>query len=249
MEWVKEFYEKQNQWMNYSKKPVDDYDFEKVELVEKCFQKDKLTILELGSGGGQFSIAAAQKGHEVVAIELNKTMHDNSVRLAKENNLENIEFINDDFYNVDFKKYFDAIVYWDGFGIGEDEDQIRLLEKYSEFLNNNGKFLIDIYTPWFWSYASGQSMEFDSFKRIYVYDAYNNRMIDKWFSKNDEDDFVTQSLRCYSPADLNLLIKNSKLRIEEVVPGSSFNYEENEFISKSSLERAMTYTAIISNKK
>ena len=249
MEWVKEFYEKQNQWMNYSKKPVDEYDFEKVELVEKNLDKDKLTILELGSGGGQFSIAAAKKGHEVVAIELNKTMYDNSLILAKENNLENIRFINDDFYNVSPEKVFDAIVYWDGFGIGEDKDQIKLLNKYSGFLCDSGKFLIDIYTPWFWSYASGQSMEFNNIKRTYGYDAFNNRMIDRWISKENKNDFVIQSLRCYSPADLKLLLKNTTLVIDEVVPGSSFNYEDNIFIPKSPLEKAMTYTAIISNKE
>jgi len=248
MEWVKDFYEKQNQWMNYSKRPVDDFDFEKVELVEKFVGKENISILELGSGGGQFSIAAAKKGHEVVAIELNEVMYKNSVDLARKNNLENVEFINDDFYNVNLKKSFDAIVYWDGFGIGEDEDQIKLLNKYSEFLNDSGKFMIDIYTPWFWSYASGQSMEFNNTKRTYGYDAFNNRMIDKWISKKDGDDSVSQSLRCYSPADLKLLIKNTNLEIETVVPGSTFNYEDSVFIPKSSLEKAMAYTAIIYKK-
>ncbi|MGM0641421.1 MAG: SAM-dependent methyltransferase, partial [Thermotogota bacterium] len=107
---------------------------------------------------------------------------------------------------------------------------------------------IDIYTPWFWIYASGQSMEFNNAKRIYGYDFFNNRMIDRWISKDDENDFVIQSLRCYSPADLKLLIKNTSLKLEEGIPGSSFNYETKEFTPKADLNKSMMFTAILAYK-
>ena len=76
-----------------------------------------------------------------------------------------------DFYQVELKKSFDLITYWDGFGIGTDQEQRSLLKRIHKWLKKDGMALIEVYTPWYASYIAGRVNSFGKIKRQYGYDS------------------------------------------------------------------------------
>jgi len=154
---------------------------------------------------------------------------------------ENFQSICGDFYEIVLDDFFDLVYYMDGFGIGTDNDQIKLLKRIHHWLKPNGTALIDIYTPWYWSKTAGQVMTFNNFTRKYDFDFHHNRMLDTWTNKQNEQ--FTQSLRCYSPADLEIILHGTGLKLDSIVPGGTMNYESNEYIENAELGEAMMYMA------
>ncbi|MFC6800602.1 class I SAM-dependent methyltransferase [Deinococcus caeni] len=90
-------------------------------------------LLELGAGGGQFAVSAAAEGFRVTALELRAAGVAHMLRLARERDLS-LSAVQGDFYAADPGGPFDLIVYWDGFGIGSDDDQRRLLTRMAGWL-------------------------------------------------------------------------------------------------------------------
>jgi len=241
MDWVKSFYTKQQEWANvYSGDIMEDHR-KRVNTVKKLCGSSPQQILELGAGGGQFAVAAAEFGYNVTAVELISSGVQQIKKLSKRPKKGTLNIIEGDFYNIKLNNRFDVVCYWDGFGIGSDEEQKYLLERISKWLKPNGSALIDIYTPWYWSKVVGVEMEFINIKRHYSFDFEECRMLDRWCPKEDENQAVTQSLRCYSPADLDLLLQDTGLRIESIEPGGAMNYETMKYIEKVPLEQAMSY--------
>ena len=159
---------------------------------------------------------------------------------------EKITVIQGDFYQADLPDQFDVVCYWDSFGIGTDTDQQRLLKRIRQWLKSGGTAFIDIYTPWFWAGAAGQSMSFgNGIQREYGFDAEGCRMLDSWWEKGREQDQVMQSLRCYSPADLQLLMNGLDLETFNIEPGGTMDYAEGQYIEKAPLHKAMSSLAVI----
>jgi hypothetical protein len=138
---------------------------------------------------------------------------------------------------------FDVICYWDGFGIGSDDDQVTLLKRVADWLKPDGSALIDVYTPWYWAHTVGKSWVLGDARREYGFDAVGCRMIDSWWPVNDESQKVTQSLRCYSPADLTLITNMAGLTIQDIEPGGALNYDTWEFTEHVPLHQAFSYVA------
>ena len=70
MEWTKEFYHKQGAWTGCYSGDVTDFQRRKMNVINKFVGSGVKNILELGAGGGQNAVAAAELGHHVTAIEL-----------------------------------------------------------------------------------------------------------------------------------------------------------------------------------
>ncbi len=81
--------------------------------------------------------------------------------------------------------------------------------------------------------------------RRYDFDGDGCRMLDRWWKTGDESTAVTQSLRCYSPQDLRLLLQGTGLRLESVEPGGRVDYATGRWHAVAPLEQAMVYTAIL----
>ncbi|GGD21575.1 class I SAM-dependent methyltransferase [Pontibacillus salipaludis] len=243
MEWVKEFYNRQYELLTDS--PLnhilrDDL----VDKMEELFEGKPTNLLELGGGTGQFAVAAAKRGYDVTVIELIPKAVLKIKALAREHEVEDkLHIIEGDFYEAEFNNPFDCICYWDGFGVGSDEDQSKLLHLIEGWLSSGSLALIDCYTPWYWAYTAGIEMSLDDIMRQYDFDPYHCRMIDTWWSVNDESQAVTQSLRCYSPADLELLLAESKLILDHTIPGGAMDYDKGEYKENVPLHQAMSYTA------
>lgn len=247
MKWVRNFYEKQYNLLGaYHAEPrIESYHYDIVAELEKHAPQPLQTILELGAGTGEVSTAAAIKGYKVTAIELVPELTKKMNQLKRNDNSQGkLTSICGDFYDVVLTDTYDLVIYLDGFGIGTDHDQKHLLQRISHWLHPEGCALIDIYTPWYWSKHAGQQMHFRKFSRRYDYDFDGARMLDTWRTHSDSDsDSITQSLRCYTPADLKMLLEGTGLQLVGIIPGGSLNYETGEYREHVPLGEAMTYQA------
>ena len=80
--------------------------------------------------------------------------------------------------------------------------------------------------------------------RRYTFDVAESRLLDRWWRKAKPEMVVHQSLRCYHPADLRLLLEGTGLELQQVTPGGAIVYEpEPAWVKKVPLEEAMTYYA------
>ncbi|SET17828.1 Methyltransferase domain-containing protein [Oceanobacillus limi] len=246
MKWISNFYQKQYEWWNtLTSKNTEELQDELVEKMEQFMDQPSKKILELGGGNGQFAVTAAKHGYDVTVIELISECVEHTTKLAKKHHVEsNLRAIQGDFFEVELKEKFDVICYWDGFGVGTDGDQKVLLQRISEeWLKPNGTTLIDIYTPWYWAKTAGEEMTIEGISRKYDFDAIECRMLDTWWKTDEPTTKVSQSLRCYSPADLNLLINELPLQLQHCEPSGAMDYEKWKYQTKVPLGQAMSYMA------
>lgn len=250
MEWVHSFYEKQFEMMKEMKDAEDDSaQLKLLSQIENQIEKPFESLLELGAGSGEFAIAAAKKGYSVTAIELVPKLVQEIVKNRESTHLRgSLSVIQGDFLKIDLEEQFDVICYLDGFGVGEDAEQITLLKRIESWLKPNGSAFIDIYTPWYWAKASGQEMKIGQFHRKYGFDFIGNRMLDTWSDPLLDNESYTQTLRCYSPQDLSLLLNETGLEIESITPGGSMDYDAGVYNEKVELGEAMSYMVKIKRK-
>jgi SAM-dependent methyltransferase len=250
VEWVAEFYRKQYEWADWRTRWAD-FDPSRsdphVAAVARLAGEGPRRILELGAGTGTTAAALAHAGHDVVAIELQAMLAEYIGELANgSTGSGSLVAIGGDFYEVDPGGPFDVVAYFDGFGIGTDDDQRRLLDRVVGWLVPHGCALIDILTPWYWSKAAGNEEEFPEASGIRYRDRFDvegSRMVEDMWRDGREDDVVTQSLRCYAPADLRLLLEGSGLELSAVEPHRDQWYGET-----CALDDAMLYLARLTRR-
>jgi SAM-dependent methyltransferase len=244
MDWVEEFYRLQDKWAGVYSGEVSEHHREKAATIPCRSGLTSGRVLELGAGGGQMAAATADLGYVVTAVELVEHTADHARTLASKISKGSLNVIQGDFYKVELDGNFEVVTYWDGFGIGTDDDQHVLLRRIADWLTPNGCALIDINTPWYWGVtALGQHMTFGGVARRYDFDANGCRMLDSWWHIGAPDQTVTQSLRCYSPADLRLLLRDTGLKLIDCEPGGAVNYDTKEYTAHAPLAQAMSFTA------
>jgi SAM-dependent methyltransferase len=245
MEWVEAFYIKQDEWSGcYTGFPGPE-DHQRAQVITTALSEQRGRVLELGAGGGQSALATAKRGHEVTAIELVARAAAHAQTFVSQAAPGTLRILEGSFYTIALHETFDLICYWDGFGVGTDTQQRVLLRRIAHWLTPSGVALIDINTPWYWAKVSGRQMATSTFVRHYDFDADGCRMLDHWWPAGQPTERVTQSLRCYSPQDLRLLLEGTGLVLEQVEPGGAVDYEAGTFASSVPLEQAMQYRALL----
>ena len=244
VDWVAGFYRKQYEWADWRNRWAD-FDPARadphVDAVRRLAGDGSKRILELGAGTGSTAAALAHAGHDVVTIELQTMLAEHISELARDVERGSLRSIAGDFYEVDPGGPFDVVAYFDGFGIGDDEDQRRLLHRIDGWLTIEGCALIDILTPGYFAKTAGNEEEFPEGSGIQYlegYDAEGSRMTERMWRTGHEDDAVTQSLRCYAPADLRLLLEGTDLDLVEMEP-----YSDQWYAEPITLDAAMVYLA------
>ena len=241
MEWVADFYRKQNGWSGVYEEPISETNRQKAALIEEFAGLGSKRVLELGAGGGQGAAAAAELGHEVVAVELLADVCDHALQLASSLSLQKMTVVNADFYTVELQGRFDVVCYWDGFGIGTDADQQRLLRRIVDWLTPDGSALIEVGTSWYAASVDGRGWKVGDAERRYSFDADGCRWQDTWWPKGKPEEAVRQTTRCYSPADLRLLLAGSGLELRKVKPGGTMDWQAGKWIPSVPLKQAMSY--------
>lgn len=245
MEWVEAFYTKQDEWSGcYTGQPGPG-DHQRAQLVTAALAGQMGRVLELGAGGGQSALATAQLGHEVTAIEVVARLAAHARTLVMQAAPGTLRIMEGSFYTLPLSATFDVICYWDGFGVGTDAQQRLLLQRMARWLAPAGTVLIDLYTPWYWARVAGRQMATSAFMRQYDFDADSCRMLDHWWHAERPTEPVTQSLRCYSPQDLRLLLEGTGLVLAQVEAGGAVDYDAGTYTSAVPLAQAMQYRALL----
>jgi SAM-dependent methyltransferase len=249
MDWVPEFYRRQyewsdwrNRWADFDPAALDPH----VDAVRRLAGAGPKRILELGPGTGSTAAALAHAGHDVVTIELQSMLAEHIAELARGVEGGSLLSLTGDFYEIDPGGPFDVVAYFDGFGLGTDEDQRRLLRRIGGWLTPGGCGLIDVLTPWHFAKTAGGEEEFPEGSGVHYregFDADGSRMTEEMWRAGEEDDVVTQSLRCYSPADLRLLLEGTDLGLVEIEP-----YGDQWYGEPAALEDAMVYLAKLARR-
>jgi hypothetical protein len=138
-----------------------------------------------------------------------------------------VDVLNGDFMQVELPGRFDAVTYWNGFGVGSDSEQRTLLHRIAEdWLAPDGVAVLDVFNPLAWCREAG-TMDVDSetnCRQAVDFDAVTSRMVDTWWFDGEDKPPLSQSQRCYSPADLALLLEGTGLTmVRAEVDGTSLD--------------------------
>jgi SAM-dependent methyltransferase len=241
MNWVFDFYQRQDEWSDAYSGDIGETDHERAATIARHISAGTHRVLELGAGGGQTAAATAAAGHHVTAVEIVPSAATHAQQLAEQDYSGSLRVVNASFYDVELTGRFDVVCYWDGFGVGTDDNQRQLLHRIASWLEPHGCALIDIYAPWYWARVAGREMQIGEIMRRYGFDAEGCHMTDTWWPKTDPQQAATQSLRCYSPADLRLLLAGTGLVIRNIEPGGAVDYQAKTYTPHVPLEQAMQY--------
>lgn len=237
--WAKEFYKMQ--FGNMTSIDTSYYEEQAKEILEQT-GKDIESLLELGAWDGSLARTISKNVSRITTVELIKEM----TEVAKKRNPSNINTIHGSFYDVELPDKFDAIIYIDGFGVGTDDDQLKLLKNIQQWLDDDGCALIDIYQPEHWKRADEIEMYPDpqhnpDIVRRYSFDHEQNIMMDTWRHKGNDKLEQTQYLKCYTPEEIHHLCSQSGLNVVAYFPGGAMDYENMRYYENASLVECMSY--------
>lgn len=227
MDWVEDFYSRTGRWWAGAESGVTGRDRGRVELLHRVCGAEPKRILELGCGYGGTAAALADAGHRVTGIELTDRA-DNAKSHLERLGPERLRIVRGDFYTVDLPARFDAVAYWNGFGIGADADQRRLLRRIAAWLEPDGTALVDVFNPLVWASWHGETELLQAnpergyhheLQQETTFDPVTATAVDTWWDTAEPERRITQRLRCYSPADLRLLLEGTGLALTGVLAG------------------------------
>lgn len=246
--WENAYYKRQFEMMT-SKSNYPDSSFfeEEVLLLLEQVGRPFTTVLELGAGRGEIANGLARQNKDIVTVELVEEI----CEYAKKHAHPNVQVICGDFYTVKLNREFDLILYLDGFGVGNDDDQFFLLQRIYNWLSDDGYALIDIYQPLYWQKVAGKEMYPFGTKDIirkYDYDEDENRMTDTWWESGQENDSITQSLACYSPGQIYALCEKAGLHITAYYPSGAMDFEKGVYQKITALDECLSYRIKLKKK-
>lgn len=224
LDWIKAFYESAIEWWGESWYDGENLK-ERLELVQHYGNHDDKRILELGAGTGETAVYLCDRGYSVLAVDVCKK----NVELMNEmrKTRPSLRVVDGDFLTVNIEEAFPTVCMFETFGLGSDKDQRELLKRIQRhWLTDNGVLILDVYHPFGPIKAAGTKQELDKLDNVpgsvdmteySYYDGIKNRWIDVWEPRNDPGKSRTQSIRCYSPADLMLLMEGTGLVIHKIL--------------------------------
>ncbi|MBC3984358.1 class I SAM-dependent methyltransferase [Streptomyces sp. AC536] len=228
MDKVREFYSVTGAWWARADARVTERDASRVEALRSHAGPGVRRVLELGAGYGATAVATARAGYAVTAVELSDRA-DHAAGLATGLGAGSLTFHKADFHAVRLDGRFDAVTYWNGFGIGADADQRRLLHRIADhWLAPAGVALVDVFNPFVWAGWDGDEehllpdpeagYDHELYERT-RFDPVTCAATDTWRSATEPGREFSQTLRCYTPADLALLLAGTGLELADVVVG------------------------------
>ncbi|WP_020393151.1 class I SAM-dependent methyltransferase [Kribbella catacumbae] len=226
MEWVKDFYSETGRWWAKAEAVISERDHRRVAKLHEYAGEQPQRVLELGPGYGTTAAVTANAGHSVTAVEISDRA-DVASSFAAEVTGGSLTVIKEDFYAVRLAGQFDVVSYWNGFGVGSDADQRRLLTRIAtEWLQPGGVALIDVSNPFVWaSWHGDEEHLMPDAEKGYDYELYElttfdpitSTATDTWWRADTPQEKHTQVLRCYTPADLSLLLAGTGLTLTTIV--------------------------------
>jgi SAM-dependent methyltransferase len=218
MDWVQPFYTQKSEWLRALGLPhtIQAHDRVRAITVERYCHHAHRSVLELGCGDGGTAAALADLGYDVTAIELSSLRAAHAQHYTDTPRKGSLSVVEGDFYTIEFSKRFDVVGYWDGFGIGTDADQQRLLRRIAhEWLQADGVALIEVFNPLYWANEAGVERQFAPIgvSVQYGFDPLQCRFLERCIPAGDQTKALAQTIRCCTPSDLHLLLNGTGLHI------------------------------------
>ncbi len=235
--WIKDFYDQAGVWWGADPQAPTVHKA-RVEIVERVCGAGAKTILDLGTGPGATAAAFADVGHNVIAVELSPARAGFARDLAKVARTGSLTVLEDDFYTMELSQRFDVVCCWETFGLGTDADQRCLLKRIAdEWLRPDGCALLEVYSPVRPARdarterrlppLAGVPGSVEMINRCH-FDPLHSRWIDEWIPVEAPDKALAQTVRCYTPSDLLLLLEDTGLAVKHIeVDGQSLDMEVN----------------------
>jgi SAM-dependent methyltransferase len=253
LEWVKDFYTQSDIW--WGADAGQDYYPGRIQTIERLCGPGKKRILELGAGSGTLAAEMAKSGHAVVAVELTSAIQQ-AQQLNQEGWKGSLTALEADFYKVELEGYFDVVCYWDGFGLGSDADQRSLLQRIAgEWLNPGGSALIDVFSPVRFARHAGQEEILPPLEGVpgsvemlhkCHFDPIHCRWIDEWQPTAYPAHALAQTVRCYTPPDLVLLLQSTGLVLRRIeLNGEAIDFDDESITTSGPLMEAYSYLAVL----
>ena len=176
-----------------------------IRLLDLC---DDQCILDCPCGYGRHSVALAERGFQVVGVDINREELTVAHQAARD--VSNIQFVNRDMRFLEFSEEFDAVInMFYSFGFFEtDEENFKVLQNFFHALKPSGKFLMhtDVNIPWVLQgkYKSEEKRQLSSGKTLRIVDTYDSvrkRINGSWviIDENGEiKELTPYSVRVYS---------------------------------------------------
>jgi SAM-dependent methyltransferase len=239
-DWVEDFYTQAGIWWGNDPQEEGTH-ASRAGIIERLCGAGKKRILDLGAGPGRTAAHLANLGHDVVAVELNPTDAEYARPLLPVERAGTLEYFQADFYTVELIGKFDVVTCWQVFGIGSDADQHRLLQRIAhEWLVPEGSVLLDVYHPAGPMRDSGKEWHLDALEEVpgsvamierCHYDLVHARWIDEWQPVEHPEHTLAQTIRCYTPADLLLILEGSGLKIQHLeIEGEVLDVNANQLV-------------------
>lgn len=237
-QWVIPFYKKQFEWLRDVEEEMASYLQQSADKIEEQIGVTFESMLDIGAGVGSIARVLDARGIAMTTLELVPEL----VETARIRSPKSVDIHMGDFYTYTFSKQFDVVSYFDGFGIGTDNDQLTLLKRMKDWVKDDGSLLIDIYHPDYWrTMAAGQKMKIDNAERIYSFDEGNCRLVDSWWHAEHPEDIVAQSLRCYTINEISAMCEKAQLTIVGIFPGGAMDFDKWAYIETAPLSSCLSY--------
>lgn len=236
-EQIANFYTRQSQ--RFGPSEVLPHHRARAERLRRIAGPAPLRVLELGSGAGGTAVATAGLGYEVTSVELSPLRVEYARQLASYST-RRIDIREGDFYTANLGEGFGVVAYWNGFGMGNDRDQRRLLRRVSqEWLAPNGVMLMDVFNPIWWARSPREVRVHKDYEACQqtTFDDATCRFVDRWWPIGREAEAIEQTIRCYSPVDLTLLVEGTGMEIER--------FEVDDHSGLEGLEAVYSYLAVL----
>jgi hypothetical protein len=109
-----------------------------------------------------------------------------------------LEIVEADFHTIEVPSAsFDTATYWSGFGEGDDEAQLMLLQRVRRWLKPAGCLLFDVFDPQWWETHSGRINTRNGLCEELGFDKRTRRLrVSYWLSRHPQGR-ITHSIRCY----------------------------------------------------
>lgn len=224
--WVRDFYDRKSRAAGPS--GVLEHHVERAATLVRLAGPGRRTVLELGAGAGGSAVATAELGLRVTAAELSGVRAGFARDLARERGVD-LTVVEHDFLEHDFGGRFDVVVMWNGFGVGDDAHQRAVLRRAATtWLAPGGLVVLDVFNPVAWSRWAGHDEvdEETGCRETLDFDVVGSRYVDSWWFDGPDAPALTQSVRCYSPADLALLVEGTGLVVTALEPGDGQQWSD-----------------------
>jgi SAM-dependent methyltransferase len=219
-DWVRPFYNQTAVWWGPNTN-TEAY-IAQARQVERLCGPGPHRILDLGTGPGGNAAALADRGHQVVAVEVSERVR-YARELTKAPRKGSLTVLQADFFTLELAGRFDVVTCWQVFGVGSDRDQRHLLQRIARhWLAPGGAVLMDVYCPFRPAREAGNTEVLPPLPSVpgsvemterCHFDPVQCRWIDEWEPTASPHQTMAQTLRCYSPADLMLLLQGTGLAL------------------------------------